>query len=294
MPILDGYRATHMIRHHNPYSSLPGMQSVPIVAMTASAIQGDREKCQRAGMDDYLAKPVKGKVLEHMLVKWALKSKNEQDAGWNAQSTDHDSLCSDYDLPKEETPPSSTTFTLPIKDGPESRVIAANPHTPSAESEGDRGLRRAAAAEKAESLRNDKLLSAAGTDGETKTRPYQPSPSRLQHMTRSSLPKNDLTEENVSRFGRIQAAADANMPSTSEEAADTEHRASASSLLTMQDIGLEGSVSSSTRTTAGLLVPNGGAGADSGNEVVAGSMKGKRATVGRVDSSSSAKTLTPA
>jgi len=43
--------------------------------MTASAIQGDKEKCQRAGMDDYLAKPVKGKTLEKMLVKWSLQKK---------------------------------------------------------------------------------------------------------------------------------------------------------------------------------------------------------------------------
>ena len=55
MPKMDGYRATHILRHHDPYSSSPEVQSIPIVAMTASAIQGDRERCTRAGMDDYLA-----------------------------------------------------------------------------------------------------------------------------------------------------------------------------------------------------------------------------------------------
>ncbi|KAF7919731.1 hypothetical protein BELL_1229g00010 [Botrytis elliptica] len=84
MPIIDGYRATHILRHHSPYSY--STRNIPIVAMTASAIQGDREKCQKAGMDDYLAKPVKGKTLEKMLVRWAInrrvpKSESEVDDG---------------------------------------------------------------------------------------------------------------------------------------------------------------------------------------------------------------------
>ncbi|KAF7911357.1 uncharacterized protein EAF01_002864 [Botrytis porri] len=82
MPIIDGYRATHILRHHSPYSH--STRNIPIVAMTASAIQGDREKCQKAGMDDYLAKPVKGKTLEKMLVRWGInkrvpKSESEVD-----------------------------------------------------------------------------------------------------------------------------------------------------------------------------------------------------------------------
>ncbi|MCJ1306589.1 hypothetical protein MMC25_000232 [Agyrium rufum] len=80
MPVLDGYRSTYMIRNQEPYASIPGMQVVPIVAMTASAIRGDREKCRNAGMDDYLAKPVKAKNLEQMLVKWALHVKKKSAA----------------------------------------------------------------------------------------------------------------------------------------------------------------------------------------------------------------------
>lgn len=68
MPIIDGYKCTHLLRHHLPYK--PIVQDVPIVAMTASAIQGDREKCTRAGMDDYLAKPVRSVILEKMLLRW--------------------------------------------------------------------------------------------------------------------------------------------------------------------------------------------------------------------------------
>lgn len=68
MPIIDGYKCTHLLRHHLPYKTM--LQDVPIVAMTASAIHGDREKCKRAGMDDYLAKPVTMTILERMLMRW--------------------------------------------------------------------------------------------------------------------------------------------------------------------------------------------------------------------------------
>ncbi|KAI5295566.1 hypothetical protein KEM56_005619 [Ascosphaera pollenicola] len=53
MPVLDGYEATKMLRN-DPIDSV---RNVLVIAMTASAIQGDREKCLAAGMNDYLAKP---------------------------------------------------------------------------------------------------------------------------------------------------------------------------------------------------------------------------------------------
>ena len=51
MPILDGYSATHAIRTQAPFKDVPDIRHVPIVAITASAIEGDKEKCQHAGMD---------------------------------------------------------------------------------------------------------------------------------------------------------------------------------------------------------------------------------------------------
>ncbi|KAL8654658.1 MAG: hypothetical protein Q9210_001380 [Variospora velana] len=63
MPVLDGYDATRLIRK----DADPGVRGVLIIAMTASAIRGDREKCIGAGMNNYLAKPVRANVLKTML-----------------------------------------------------------------------------------------------------------------------------------------------------------------------------------------------------------------------------------
>lgn len=53
------------------YKKPDKLSDIPVIAMTASAIHGDKEKCHEAGMDDYLAKPVEKARLEEMLVKWA-------------------------------------------------------------------------------------------------------------------------------------------------------------------------------------------------------------------------------
>jgi two-component system, sensor histidine kinase and response regulator len=67
MPLMDGYEATAMIR--DKASGVVNPQ-VPIVAMTANAMKGDKEKCLTAGMNDYLSKPVKPDQLNAMLKKW--------------------------------------------------------------------------------------------------------------------------------------------------------------------------------------------------------------------------------
>ncbi|MCA9470724.1 MAG: response regulator [Nitrospirales bacterium] len=98
MPEMDGYEASRKIRiaentnNRNKADSAPPPR-VPIIAVTANAMQGDREKCLESGMDDYLSKPIKTDQLQKMLDKWLPQRENEHTT-----------------TPKEErTSPASTT-----------------------------------------------------------------------------------------------------------------------------------------------------------------------------------------
>ncbi|MEN1973018.1 ATP-binding protein [Luteimonas sp. MJ204] len=73
MPVMDGYTATRRWREMEQHAG--DGRHVPIIAMTANAMAGDRQKCLDAGMDDYLAKPVTRSELERTLARW-----------WNAEA----------------------------------------------------------------------------------------------------------------------------------------------------------------------------------------------------------------
>ena len=74
MPEMDGYEATAAIR--DPESNISNHR-VPVIAMTANAMKGDREKCLNAGMDDYLSKPINPQKLLGMITKWSSEQKSE-------------------------------------------------------------------------------------------------------------------------------------------------------------------------------------------------------------------------
>ncbi|MGW8195808.1 MAG: ATP-binding response regulator, partial [Desulforhopalus sp.] len=72
MPRLDGIATTKIIRNSSEYAHV---QHVPIIALTAFAMAGDREKCIEAGMDRYLPKPVDIKTLENYLKSLTIKQR---------------------------------------------------------------------------------------------------------------------------------------------------------------------------------------------------------------------------
>jgi CheY-like chemotaxis protein len=79
MPGMDGYEATRAIRKREQSlkQPCPWKSPVYIIAMTANAMQTDREKCLAAGMDDYLSKPVQASELQAALERWKLAVKNQ-------------------------------------------------------------------------------------------------------------------------------------------------------------------------------------------------------------------------
>jgi len=98
MPVMDGMAATLKIR--NPNSSVRNHQ-IPIIAMTAGVMQGDREQCLAAGMNDYLPKPIDPRIMANVLEKWLRK---DADKGKGKH------------IDGQDTPTHGTHMSLPIFD----------------------------------------------------------------------------------------------------------------------------------------------------------------------------------
>ncbi|MDP2206699.1 MAG: ATP-binding protein, partial [Alphaproteobacteria bacterium] len=75
MPLLSGYDATRAIR----LGETAAPRGIPVVAMTADAMSGTRERCLRAGMDDYISKPLSSDDLRHILARWVTFADEDTD-----------------------------------------------------------------------------------------------------------------------------------------------------------------------------------------------------------------------
>jgi len=197
MPIMDGYRATYTIRNAKQFVNNPTLQGTPIVAMTASAIQGDREKCQASGMDDYLAKPVKKPNLERMLIKWAIEGKRKRaelakdPSRRPNNSRQTSSFTSDTTTQSPQEQLSSELDKLEFTQ----RAAAER----SSEDASDLALRRQQAEEKAMALRDEALIQSAEDPKSKLGRGASEESHEHEKVVTATGPGNALTTENVRR-----------------------------------------------------------------------------------------------
>ncbi len=91
MPFMDGLEATRRIRERE---AVAGFSPVPIIAMTALAMTGDGEKCIRAGMNDYLTKPLSFSLLRTILEKWLPGVEGFDKRPWQESSLDQPATAS--------------------------------------------------------------------------------------------------------------------------------------------------------------------------------------------------------
>lgn len=197
--------------------------------MTASAIQGDMEKCKKAGMDDYMAKPVKSKLLEGMLVRWSLQKRSaptpqpSSEASECSHESDH---CTNSGIPcvgledssepgghdvgqsvqhlhpvqhhgsrpslsRSQGAEAGDSGSIILTPRPKASPLAASPSPASPQQAPP--VRRLESDELAQQGRDDKLIDAAG----------QPQPGLVPTLHTPLSEKGDsLTEANVLKFER--------------------------------------------------------------------------------------------
>jgi CheY-like chemotaxis protein len=129
MPEMNGLEATRIVRQRQSQTAqFPNYKSpIIVVAMTASAMEGDREKCMAAGMDDYLAKPVRPEDLRTVLSRWgpvACTAKSPEDSvncpASGPETGAHNS--GRMPEPEAELPPVNMERLLDFSDGNEENL----------------------------------------------------------------------------------------------------------------------------------------------------------------------------
>jgi CheY-like chemotaxis protein/HPt (histidine-containing phosphotransfer) domain-containing protein len=119
MPEMDGLEATRIIRQRQAeQTKFPNYKSpVIIVAMTANAMPGDRDKCMAAGMDDYLAKPIRPEDLRAIIERWGATAQSSQPAPVVASTSTASTVTEQLFNPVDETPPVEINRLLEFSDG---------------------------------------------------------------------------------------------------------------------------------------------------------------------------------
>jgi CheY-like chemotaxis protein len=236
MPIMDGYTATSTIRNDRAFAYNADLQGTPIVAMTASAIQGDREKCQAAGMDDYLSKPVKKQNLEKMIIKWAIQGRRKR-----AELRANPSLLRSRTRPSVGHTASFTSESSVSLQTPQEHLASevdrlefVNSHrfAASSESNSERVERQQRAEEQAMSLRDHELIES-GEDPKTKLGkgvgeeiPNDQTPSTTA-LTMENMEQLNMEQfASTSRLGRLRREhTDGDNSSTTANPAETDSKA---------------------------------------------------------------------
>jgi CheY-like chemotaxis protein/HPt (histidine-containing phosphotransfer) domain-containing protein len=123
MPIMDGYVTTRTIRKLEAEGARAG--HIPVIAMTANAMAGDREKCLAAGMDDYMSKPLNRALLEQTLRKWLPKTGTAAAANAAGAASQATAAASRASAPAPAPAPAATVAPTPVPSAITARAPAA-------------------------------------------------------------------------------------------------------------------------------------------------------------------------
>jgi len=131
MPVMDGYTATRRWREHE--AAEHSARRLPIIAMTANAMAGDRQKCLDAGMDDYLAKPVTRSELERCVHRWwdpETASAAVEPAAPSAVTTSEPMSAAEWITPAQQIPDATQAEPMPIAIPMPSTIVDRGPLPP--------------------------------------------------------------------------------------------------------------------------------------------------------------------